>query len=290
MNLTRRTTACVLLATAGLVVLVGCSPGGGPDAQPTLGPVSQRLVGLDGKAGTDVTVVQQDAAERRIAACMAGKGFDYTPQTAPSTPGGTPGWDTMEFARRYGYGITTWSAIPETSTAAPDATASPGQGASDQDPAYQTALWGPVPDDGTQAWQPGGCYGQAYTEVFDDPVAQALASMQTQVDDDTRVVRAQRAWASCMAGKGYRYATSDDAMSAISDRFFTPDGQLEGAALKKLRTQEISTAVADQTCRGTAGLTQARAAALAGLEAGYYAQHRDAVDAYVARLATFFHG
>ncbi|MCL2850405.1 MAG: hypothetical protein FWE61_10230 [Micrococcales bacterium] len=270
MSLVRQLLVPVLV---GAVVLGGCSHGAPDDPDLPVGPISGRL---DAQYRGNLTAQVTAAIETDVATCMADAGFGYTP-TTQTYDADLPAWGSPQFATTYGYAITTWRDMPHPAV--------PGTAVLDE--AYRQALWGPdVGEAGPEAtWQPAGCYGQvlAAMDLAGSTVVRDVNDLAAQASTDDRVVAAVAGWATCMAGKGYPYATPDDARTAIVAKTYSADGTpLAGAALDALRAEEIATAVADNLC--ATDLVWARASVLAELETTYYAAHKADVDALFTRL------
>ncbi len=277
------------MVCAGLL-LGGCSSGDDTGSS-ELGPISQRVTTLEEQFDADILSAQTDALEEQVAACMNTQGFEYTPHrqdaAAVAASLDLPDMGTMEFAKQYGYGVTTWDDAAGSSESTEQPTAA------ESTPEYQAALLGEdyIAGQGA-ASMPGGCYGEAMTAVFGDDVVSMdttvgddIATLKTKADDDDRVVAALATWSTCMDGHGHDVATPDAAMQSIAVQAYDSTGTLvSGDALSRLRTKEIDMAVDDIGCRDSSGLTEARAAALARLETDYYAAHQDAVDAYLDQL------
>lgn len=140
------------------------------------------------------------------------------------------------------------------------AVAKPSGGAAAFSDAQRLVLYGPMdakgqPATGTQAYNgqsvpAGGCYGEANRTVKGDAfeqsdpaglVAQIAAASAKQSESDARIVALFKKWSTCMAGKGFTYAT--------------PYEPLDGGSLKQSVTaatpsqNEIRTAVADVACK-----------------------------------------
>lgn len=137
----------------------GSAPGpGSPAPAGSVGPLDTYLLprSLLEPADPAVARAREDEVERRVAACMAERGFTYVPvlgRSPQSPPSGTiePEPDTRAWAQRWGYGIT---------TAPPTGGSGDAVSASDPNAAvvqaldattrrdYERALYGRVHDDG----------------------------------------------------------------------------------------------------------------------------------------------
>lgn len=286
----RPRAAAYAITTAAGLLLAGCSSGStGADSE--LGPISQRVTALGEQFDADVMTAQTNAVDELVADCMKAQGFDYTPQrrdpSAQAASLGLPDMNTMEFAEQYGYGITTLDDVTGTTDQSTGQTSTPE---------YEEALVGRAYRAG-EAQMPGGCAGEAMTEVFGDvtsldtTVAADIAGLRDKADEDSRVVAALDDWSKCMDDHDYSYTTPEAARTSIISRALDSTGALvQGDTLRTLRTEEIDTAVADIGCRDSTGLTQARAKALARVETDYYATHKDQVDSYLDQIEEVIKG
>lgn len=186
--------------------------------------------------------------------------------------------------------------------------------ASDQ-AAYDEALYGPpLDEDDYDAeyewdWTTAGCSGEASHQVYDLDQTDDSEVDSTVMDDfytyaedkitnDSRVRQAEAAWASCMAGKGYDFARSDEARQSIQQRFddltgadsnsdtWTPPDpdRFSAAELTDLHDDEIATATADAQCYVKSGMDAAVEAAYFDVETEFYSSHKAEVDAYFDAL------
>ena len=228
---------------------------------------------------------QQRQVEQLIADCMHAQGFEYTafdPSTAPPTAGP---WDLPpdEFARQYGYGITT---IDRGDMSSNDPNAPMVEAMSvPEKQAYYQALYGDmltVDENGDLAKRmpaaPGAaaapdtesCSAKAGAEVYGDaeeqategqtdafgPLQQEMSALYERVESDQRVVDARTTWSNCMADAGYPgFADIYDPSVEVSDRATALMGDsmdpaaADPAALDELRTYEIAVATSDLACR-----------------------------------------
>ncbi|TDE08216.1 hypothetical protein [Jiangella asiatica] len=199
--------------------------------------------------------------EELVAECMREQGFEYVPMD-PAGGGDAeddPFADAFslppdEFAREYGYGISTLmgAEAPEGEAEDPNQEIREGLSESARE-AYDQALWGdlaevsegggavsvqPLPsEDGAGAGEPG-CHQQASDEVhgeqegavtgpdmsefeglFDD-----MEALRQRIESDPRVTEATGAWADCMAAAGYSdvetiHDPEDQVMSRMSELY-----------------------------------------------------------------------
>lgn len=257
-----------LLGLAGL--LAGCT--GDPEPAPP-GPDARspldEFLGLErprNQAGppqlTEPERQQQYAVEELVAECMAGHGFRYQPVPPEQRLAGTfaeaYALEPAEFARRYGYGVTT---LREAAGAPPPA--DPNQEIRDRlDPdrlrAYERAMWGAGSDP--------GCQQRAATEVYGDQTGRdagfarfqelldQIGELYRTIEADPRLAQAAADWAGCMAAAGYPgFAAPADARQSVFDRL----GRVQGpgqpspdpAELAGIGDYERALAPVDLACR-----------------------------------------
>ncbi|RIQ35936.1 hypothetical protein [Jiangella rhizosphaerae] len=180
--------------------------------------------------------------EELVATCMEEAGFEYIPvdpfggDTEDDPFADAFALPPEEFAREYGYGMTT---LMNPDKAGEDEVTDPNQeirdGLSEAAlEAYNRALWGdmveisdggnavavkPVgPGEGEPpALEDQGCHGQARAEVYGDDggmvmgpdmsefegLFEDLEALRQRIESDPRMVEATEAWAACMAEAGY---------------------------------------------------------------------------------------
>lgn len=242
----RTTLAAAALAAA--LILTGCSgdPEPEPTPEPSAGPLETLFQDYLAEWSNEDVTRQLTRLEEAIAACMAEQGFSYTPvdysaveiDFLGSDLGVEPG--TLEFAQRYGYGLTTdpWGTeeIAE-EVQDPNVEYVAAMSAAEQE-AYYTALYGeryaeqgalgPPNDDEAIAdysWEDAGCTGLAQQQLLtgqetDDEeflgLQQAMAEMMESAMRDPRLDRANADWAACMTDAGYPgWSAVGDAEAAI---------------------------------------------------------------------------
>jgi hypothetical protein len=248
----RKTTTTVLLA--GTLLLAGCSGSGddGRAAAPntpdsSIAPRSSSLTAdlalpIEGYIFSESELGQLTQAMNDLARdCMKRKGFDYRPDVTD-----TPDIGVMD--RRYGiansYTAATYGyhfPTPKTGRANVKSLGEAGRIALRGKPGADGL---PDPD--------GGCVGEAKKRLAGDPDAfgpdeaarRINLDSYTRSQKDPRVLAAFRSWSSCMAAKGYRYASP---MDAIDDPRF-------GRA--QTDPAEMSTARADVECKKKTGLVR----------------------------------
>ena len=244
-----RTTALTAAALTAMLALTACS--GDPEPEPTPTPSAGPLESLFRDylaewSNEDVTR-QLTRMEEALAACMAEQGFSYTPvdysaievDFMGSDLGVEPG--TIEFAERYGYGLTTdpWGADDAGDELEdPNAEYVAAMSEAEQQ-AYYTALYGEryaepgmiggAPDDEAltdYSWEDAGCTGLAQEQLLTGNetdgdeflgLQQAMAEMIESAARDPRLERANADWAVCMTEAGYPgLSVVGDAEAAIS--------------------------------------------------------------------------
>ncbi|AXH34265.1 hypothetical protein DVJ78_01445 [Humibacter sp. BT305] len=302
-------------AFAAAFLLAGCASQPGADV--SAHPLQDYLDRIQVMPSEDEQRETNAEIEEVTARCMTELGFEYQPsadsggfivadagQLDPTSP---------EFMRTYGYGVSTnpWGD--------PGEYEDPNQEYRDslsdsQLDAYQDALYGdPVDVDGSDTggtwdWTKSGCSGRAFHEVlgddsgFDDPevtaVAQAQSTIQTEAAESPAVKETLATWADCMGSAGYDVKTKDEPRAAIQremDALWAelPDGSTEDPAsiapdptkLSDLQAKEVATATADADCSEQSGYDTALAEEVQQREAAYVAEHRDELEALVARYA-----
>ena len=192
---------------------------------------------------------------------MAARGFAYRagPARLPAAPDDEPA--LIDLARRQadGYGV-----------ASPKKTAGPPS-SPDPPPGYDSALFGPpgtkvgtgigggyrVPSQGCEADSRRALIGDVVRWAQITYVPEQLANrLADQARTTPAYLGALAAWRSCMAGRGFSFATPDAAHDALSAEFAR-----EGATAG-FRQREVSVASADGECSAEVHLplTAARAA------------------------------
>jgi hypothetical protein len=254
--------AWVAIPVVVLGLLSGCTPeplpSGGVTPTRAPSPLEPYVGALYGGGSEEGMAAQNAAIQDAVAACMKEEGFEYTPDAGLggasfSTDEMEIPWGTEEFAKTYGYGVST------------DAFADMGGGGEYEDPnqeyidslspgeqaAYSTALWGqplegPSKDStdssdssgsddvsvdytDTYDWEQAGCMGAAQHEhgseaASDDPEFESLMKeMQnifTAVDTDPAVAAAEEEWSGCLASAGFPgYEHKVDPMNDFSERY-----------------------------------------------------------------------
>ena len=284
-------------------------------------PISKAL-GYDGSkdAAAQQAEFRQQEQKRQeaVAECMQAEGWQYKPYVQNQTAFTPPGYDLTrkEFVEKYGFGISTTQEENQAQSPRfkpeddPNFTYMNGLSQADQE-AYNKSLYGnqnftaPVdPASGGDTATSGapvsvasglsGCQGKAEAAVtassggtdadraFMDDMNKRIQTFFEKTQADPRVVAANRAYATCMAGKGYpeidkqetAYQKVSDKMSALyggdsgsggaatsvavavavattavggdPTKFEAP--QLDQAKLAEVKTYELAVAKADLAC------------------------------------------
>jgi len=300
-----------------LLLLTGC---GGDDTgttsgagdKPAVGPLEEYFSAMTEDMGNQDFEAMSAEVEEITATCMREEGFDYTPQDTSSysevveEAEDGPAYDSIEYARENGYGMTTPAA--EAVDEAPaeefvDANADYVASMSESEQqAYYEALYGVQPEvDASDPeaeyeydWQTAGCSGRASHEVYEEgqPFSDPeFASLQEEMNDlyedmasDPKIAELNSTWAACMADAGYEGMTSvDEASMGISEELnaiYENGGEMgepDEAAMAELHEKEIDTAVADRTCQDEVGYTKA-------LQEVQFSLEQDFIDAHEAEL------
>ncbi len=258
-----------------------------PDPSPTDDYEPSPFESLFSEAYGELTATQyqseQAQAEQIVATCMKAQGFEYIP-VDPSQPPAlvpadqldpdAPQAGTLESAKEFGYGISTW----DIEDGQPD-DVDLGQEDPNQEyvdslsesarKAYELALHGVPPTDEELAsddWAPdpakSGCYGESTAQVWntDDvwgapqfaSLIEEMSYVATDLDNDPEVTAASALWGSCMAQNGYPgleapWEATDLIHVGLRDIWVigqAPDPE----ALAVLRELERSVATADFEC------------------------------------------
>jgi hypothetical protein len=277
-----------LLAAAAVAVtagLAGCSGGSTPEPEAsTPGPLEAFFSDMYGNGDQESANAQMMRVEEIVAQCMSEQGFEYTPvdySTQPGYDAAAEGpeeeWGTLEFAKKWGYGVTTnpWGGgeaveepMPSEEWVDPNQDYLNAMSETEQQ-AYYAALYGNQENvEGEEVeydWTTAGCQGKAQHDVYEagqdtDDVAalqEELGSMYEQVQSDDRITAVAAEWASCMADAGYPgFATIDDASNSIYERV---NGLWEDAYSEldpETATEEDYAAIEDQVQEAQAAITE----------------------------------
>lgn len=218
-----RRRSALVVGWALALVLAGCS------AQDTVPPEEMPLERefaeiYELRGDSDSADGSELRVQNLIASCMKQEGFDYTPAVPPDTERAFAQAEAMvneeEFARQYGYGVTTGSETPMQQAADelidewvdPNEAMIEAMGEEERD-AYWRALNG-SPDDfepregcDSQARQQMDTQSAALEAVDADPryteMTQEMGLIWLRALEEPRVLVADRNWHDCMADAGY---------------------------------------------------------------------------------------
>lgn len=309
------------LAGAVALLLAGCTAGdadgGTAPSDAETGPLTAFFERVGTSMDSEDGKAQQRRVEELVAECMAEEGFEYTPvEPMDSGPvpgeGDVPAWDTLEFAKAYGYGATTgeelWGGSDE-EWVDPNQEYVAAMSETEQQ-AYWTALYGEMTEEPADPeaepvepdWTEQGCTGAASheasgsTRLWEDPsLREAMDEMTREYEslaDDDAVREATQDWAQCLGDAGYDFATPQDAQNSIFDEYnaamgFSEEPPAEGeappepdqAALDALREKEIALATADRTCQDETGYADATRTAQAAMEERLWEKYGEQLEA-----------
>jgi hypothetical protein len=263
------------LIIGGILVLAAC---GGSDEktpdqtqQPTSAGNGSQEIGREEFGMTEEQLVTTiEAGEASIASCMADAGFEYIPidsvtfREAMDIQGTVPGLSDDEFIAQYGYGITT---LPPTQSFGhgEENTAIFDDLPAEDQVAYTRTLVG----DHTQATfvnmleiedflQAGGCTETAIQEVFtpEQLSPSFFNPFDALVEQDPRLIDAQKNWSGCMSEAGFDYETQGDPEDEFIERLDAlargvDPATLTGSdkdALTDLQGEERALAAVDLDC------------------------------------------
>jgi hypothetical protein len=273
----RRAVVAVALCAAALPALAGCGTGGG-EPESGLDRADQRQLrdSLTSIVSPPPPSAVADYRRRRsdiLVACMAKAGFSYVPFEPPAPPKLALGLSDEEFARRYGFGISTLIDYQPPGGYAVDPNAAvrrrltPGARRT-----YQRALRGCEGSvRGALGVEPPEVAGGLRTS---NAVGDRIREVAVAAEADERVVTAKAAYARCIARQGFRVATPEEltgpfaaraepfsaAYWAQAARAAEAGGRMprladvlsaaDLAALRRLQREELAAAAADGVCSG----------------------------------------
>jgi len=258
--------------------LVACSSGSrsATESSNSSGENGQRGDAEFGLTEAEITR-RVDAVESFIATCMTDAGFEYisvdyaTARAAMDSNSKPSGLNGDEFRTQFGYGITTQYAGPDgqavMGTGEQNIRIRSGLSTADL-AAYNRALYGENPSatfvvslDDENFSQTGGCTHAAVEQVFTpDELGPGFVNYQNaegaRVEQDPRVIAANRDWATCMRDAGYSYSNSDEIKTDLANRLDAITGGAAPdtlpseaqASLTQLQGEELAIAAADHEC------------------------------------------
>ena len=267
----------LLLAGAVTVALAaGCSTG---EAEPGAGgPADKTAL----NAAADTYAQLSDALNRLYDKCMAGKGFTVHPRhepmdpaiyTAKEVPPDRP--ENLDYARKYGYGMTTAPSVERKPAEQPDpfdelpekirqdydqALTGPGQpnrGEQSVPGGKEREVW-VMPDGQMQFIYKKGCQPETDRAVLGDvkryvglryAATSGLDRAVWNAANATPEVSTARAeWISCMAGKGYPGVTDTVDAARKADVYYKNVNQANADAMRQAQDKETTQAVAHAEC------------------------------------------
>lgn len=217
-------------------------------------------------------IALQRGADDAMVQCMGRAGFFYAVRPAEDVyrSGAFAGDGSREWTIQNGLGITS-SFVDALATDAVQDAADPADSnleyvsslTEQQAIDYDLALVGEITgDDPTAEYSPGGCFAESFTDVLRllamvDEFEPGLATLNSRLNADPRVVRFQSTWSACMQSAGYRYfnqnALVDDVYARLLDiELVDQQGITQVAsseALDELVAYEQAAAMASFDCR-----------------------------------------
>ncbi|MGH3410536.1 MAG: hypothetical protein ACRDRJ_49775, partial [Streptosporangiaceae bacterium] len=243
----------------GFVALPGGSTGSGGRPKITVGPIppadSSQVINLPLGTYADVAFSQQtvlsEASTLLTQKCMASRGFVYTAQATPAQV------QTLVQSAEYPFGVTSVTDAATYGYGQPKSSSSPGGPAflggfafgdlTKQPRAWVAALLGFAPGQRIGAHPIQGCLSESSNELYgsgsgglSDPVPQIAIQSATWTQSDPRVEAVDAAWSRCMALRGYKYNSPQQAAGAHWPSKPTPT--------------ETATAEADVACKQAVNL------------------------------------
>jgi len=257
----RRCGPSVVAAVCAALALAACAPAGGSASLPAADRQQLReiLTASLHPATDEEAAAYRQARDSAVGACMGRAGFAYVPPASPETPKVTLHLPDAEFARRYGFGISTLIDYHR-----------PGdQARTAQD---TTAVADPAKRKRTLA----GCLRAATTALGQPPlsgtgelstsraVGDRLRAIELAAEQDGRVTAAREQYQACMTPRGYPVPSPEALTSTFRTRaeryvaLFREHGgsgtlaellkPADRSALAALQSQERAAAIADQGC------------------------------------------
>jgi hypothetical protein len=229
---------------------------------------------------------RSEAVAALVAQCMARHGLRWTAVAEPAPPIPDPDLGPVDWAKRWGFGVSTTVGTPPVVTGLDPNMA----GLEAVDPAlrdvYRRALHGdgPVP----------GCHATATDSVFGlrdrllAPLRPALEALDARIAADPAAARAVAAWRACVAPVAGGLAVDRRVLpGALVERFAARvrsvvPGPSSVAGLAALQADERRVATAVAECE--LAYARGRTAAAASHEAAFVAEHRQALEGIGAAI------
>ena len=293
-------------------LLAGCAAEPAPEeVREGPGPLSE-IAMSGGLAGDDAgsVIAAMTRREEAVAACMHEAGFSYAPQIPQPDqvtfhPDDTEVLGPVEFAERYGYGM--WhppdngGGIEFAMTEDPEHTAYLASMSDTEAAAYETALWGPIIEEGPDGSvsREGGCRDRWSEPPGRDEaerahlrgVADEMYAFFDTLADDPAFDDLNREWSACLREAGYDAARPEDARGQAEATFAAAleaaDYQLTAAMVAEHGSAEIALATADAVCREQVDYEARHATIQWDLEQEYVDAHAADLEAYRSALASW---
>jgi hypothetical protein len=212
-----------------------------------------------------------------VAACMAGHGMPWEPVPEPPPAVPDPDLSPVDWARRWGFGVSTMIGRPEQDPARDPNLASIAAAPPDERDAYRRALLG-------DASSPG-CHATASTSVYGlrdrllAPLRMSLQALDARIAADPAAARAVAGWRTCVGPVAADLAADRRTLpGALLERFASRSaaigrgiGGLVGLAALQADERRVATVLA----RCEVEFTEARAVAAARHEAAFVDERRD---------------
>lgn len=278
-----RTSTCIGRLGLGLVLLAASACGGSSSGAVSSPSATSSVSAKDYDTARwrefgMTSAEYADAIERvqaAIAECMANAGFQYFPATVETIETAQdnvrlqpPQYGRIEYKKKWGYGETTrfdnrvkQIELGKQNLAYIASLSEVGK------EAYERTLYGEDPDM-TFAWtfdeedfsETGGCTRKAVEQVFtkEQILGTYVNPKDVVVENDPRIVKAERAWVACMEAKGYEgYEDQDEIIEEFAEQLDELLGEddpedLEGERLqelKDLQEEEVAASLADVECQ-----------------------------------------
>uniref|UniRef100_A0AAU2JUH9 Lipoprotein n=1 Tax=Streptomyces sp. NBC_00049 TaxID=2903617 RepID=A0AAU2JUH9_9ACTN len=304
----RRPALAASLLAASVVLLAGCTDGGGgkgkPGAEPALGPVavnpatSSVSLPMDTYTDSDAEVRRMDAVQARLTEqCMARYGFTYAPPS--KRPPAGPGTDGDRHRNLFGaadpahaaaHGYDADSGVPRPEKPAPPQLSDSASAVLFGTRPGETVPTGPDPasqeeaaaadsgvEVGGQKVPAGGCMREGYRTLYaptkdsvDLLFSFGLASQaHSRAQEDSRVVAVLKGWSDCMERGGYGGVA-------------TPYEVIEKLGLQddKSGPKAIAVATKDVSCKNEVNLVGVWAAAEAAYQKQLVEEHAETLALY----------
>ena len=229
--------------------------------------------------GVDVDRRRAEAVAVLVARCMARHGSAWIPWVAPPPALPDPDLGPVDWAERWGFGISTTVGLPQPAVEGDPNLARLGSIGPDERDAMRRALYGSGRDPGCQASATTEIYG--LRERLMAPLRPALDGLEARIAADPRADEALATWRGCVepvaAGLLLDQRRLPTAlMASVSDRLgalATTPVAIAGLAAIQAQERRVATVLAG--C--DAAFSDARTTVAAPYEAAFVAEHREAL-------------